>query len=47
MCVCVFVYISDGLTEDNGLVEIKCPYSAKDYTNINDAIIEKKVGYQI
>ncbi|XP_050055732.1 uncharacterized protein LOC126549701 isoform X2 [Aphis gossypii] len=33
----------DGLTEDNGLVEIKCPYSAKDYTNINDAIIEKKV----
>ncbi|XP_050058307.1 uncharacterized protein LOC126550531 [Aphis gossypii] len=31
--------------EDNGLVEIKCPYSAKDYTNINDAIIEKKINF--
>ncbi|CAH1730974.1 unnamed protein product [Aphis gossypii] len=35
----------DGLTEDNGLVEIKCPYSAKYYTNINDAIIEKKINF--
>lgn len=37
--------ITDGLIGDDSLIEIKCPYSAKDYKNLSDAIKDKKVKY--
>lgn len=34
---------SDGLVGDDAIIEIKCPYSVKDYLHIKDAIVDKKV----
>lgn len=34
---------ADGLIGDNAIIEIKCPYSVKDYLHIRDAIVDKKV----
>jgi len=37
---------SDGLIiEDDSLIEIKCPYSAKDYGSCIAAVKDKKVPY--
>lgn len=35
---------ADGLIGDNAIIEIKCPYSVKDYLHIRDAIVDKKVS---
>lgn len=35
--------ILDGLVENNYTVEIKCPYSIKDYDSLEKAVLEKKV----
>ncbi|CAI6373581.1 unnamed protein product [Macrosiphum euphorbiae] len=40
-----FAASPDGLIGDDCLVEVKCPYSAKDYTTIVDAINDKKIKF--
>jgi len=37
-------FFSDGLIiGENAIIEIKSPYSVKDYLHIRDAIVDKKV----
>lgn len=36
-------YILDGLIRNDSIIEVKCPYSAKDYPTIEEAINDKKV----
>jgi hypothetical protein len=33
----------DGLVEKDFTVEIKCPFSVKDYDSLEQAVLEKKV----
>lgn len=37
--------IIDGLIEDNATVEVKCPFSVKDYESLEQALLEKKVNF--
>lgn len=47
MSRCIF-NTSDGLiVGHSAILEIKCPYFVKDYSNIRDAISDKKVCYKI
>lgn len=41
------LYYSDGLINETSIVEIKCPYSVMGYSNIVDAILDKKVIFSI
>lgn len=41
------LYVLDGLIGHDEIIEIKCPYSAKDYTNIFEAINDGKVSCSI
>jgi len=38
--------IIDGLIEDNATVEVKCPFSVKDYESLEQALLEKKVSFK-
>jgi len=37
-------YFIDGLVEDDGVVEIKCPFGAKDSVSFEEAVLNKKVN---
>lgn len=47
--LCVFTnnifgtYIDGLIIDDDSLIEVKCPYSAKDYPSCIDAVKDKKV----
>lgn len=38
-----FLVIANGLVENDFTVEIKCPFSVKDYDSLEQAVLEKKV----
>lgn len=41
----LFFHISDGIVEGEGsIIEIKCPYGARDFDSLHDAVTQKKVG---
>jgi hypothetical protein len=39
----IFHFI-DGLVKDDGVVEIKCPFGAKDSVSFEESILNKKVS---
>jgi len=39
------LFVLDGLVGDHAIVEIKCPYTAKDSENSVDAVNNKLVSY--
>lgn len=45
ICLILYNIIIDGLIEDNATVEIKCPFSVKDYESLEQALLEKKVSF--
>lgn len=44
-CLILYNIIIDGLIEDNATVEVKCPFSVKDYESLEQALLEKKVSF--
>lgn len=42
----IFHFI-DGLVEDDGVIEIKCPFGAKDSISFEEAILNKKVNIKV
>lgn len=37
-------YFIDGLVEDDGVVEMKCPFGANDFISFEEAVLNKKVN---
>jgi len=42
--IIIFIFFIDGVIENKALVEIKCPYAAKNTSNIKEAIDNKQVS---